>query len=509
MTDYSIVLSADSSGSIVCPIAHYALERPDAIAVKDKDTSITFLELDHLTKQMASIFLDLKVQRGERIGVVSQNRYMLIPVLFALHRLHASALFLNLQLAPDDWSLQLKMGKVRVVLGENGYLDQISGTSFSKINIDELEKPIVHSPLIDSSDTAFLNIDQESSIVFTSSQTGHKKGVILSIRNFLSSAEASNLITKITEGDTWAVTLPLYHVGGLGIVYRTLLSGAASFFLNTFSPKEILPLIRSTEITHISVVPTVLESLIDLADSVQEDTGEQYPLKGLKSAILAGAASSSRLIKKIDSRKIPVLSAWGMTETTAHCTCMSLDDSLNKITTVGKPFYHTELGIIDDQGDFLPKGTEGEIIVKGPTVCSGYLDPDAPQPVVIADWLHSGDLGVLDDEGYLTIVGRKDDMFISGGENIHASEIEEAGLMHPEVLYAAAIPVSHPKWGHRPILFVQLKEECDIDEAEMISFLAKKLAKIKVPDRIIFLNEFRRTAIGKIDYKYLKISYSE
>ncbi len=447
------------------------------------------------------------ISQTDRVAIVSDNRSSLVPILFSLHRLGASALFLSLQLTPEDWALQLQMGKARILIGEAKYLNQIKNIHPLCIPLEELENQISKAPQIDSPKPNELQIHQESSVIFTSSKTGHKKGVLISINNFLSSAEASNRITKIREGDTWAVSLPLYHVGGLGIMYRTLLSGATSLFVDNFSPQTILPLVESNEISHISVVPTVLESLIDLADKIPRDFDQPYSLKGLKSAILAGAASSSILIEKIRANNLPILSAWGMTETTAHCTCMSLDDSLDKITTVGRPFYHTKLAIINDEGDILESGSEGEIIVQGPTVCSGYLDPSAPQPIIRSGWLYTGDLGAIDLEGYLRIVGRKDDMFISGGENIHGGEIEEAGLQYPLAKYVAVIPILHPKWGHRPLMFVQAKEGLEIEESKMLEFLSAKIAKIKVPDKIIKLNEFPRTAIGKIDYKELKRNF--
>lgn len=499
-------IETDVAESVICPIAKHSLARPEAIALKHQGTVITYKQLENNVRFLVKTFKELDVLPGDRVAIVGDNRPSLVPILFALHRLGASALFLSLQLTPDDWAIQLRMGKARILIGEEKFISSIKEVQPLTISLDKLDYSLTVAPQIDSPKPNELQIHQESSVIFTSSKTGHKKGVLLSIQNFLSSAEASNRITKLKEGDTWAVSLPLYHVGGLGILYRTLLAGATSFFVDNFSANTILPLIDKNLISHISVVPTVLESLMDLAEA-NKNPESPYALSGLKSGILAGAASSKFLINKIRDNNLPILSAWGMTETTAHCTCMSLDDSLDRITTVGKPFYHTKLGIINDEGDQLEVGSEGEIIVQGPTVCSGYLDPSAAQPIIRSGWLYTGDLGRIDKDGYLSIVGRKDDMFISGGENIHAGEIEEVGLLYPLAKHVAVIPVPHPKWGHRPMMFVQPKDGLNIDDIQMMEFMRSKIAKIKVPDKVVILKEFPRTAIGKVDYKHLKQIY--
>lgn len=497
--------------SMTCPISKHSKERPQAIAIRYRETRITFSELENYTNNLCHFFLERGLLPGERIAVVSENRPSLVPIIFALNRIGVSALLLSLQLTAEDWSEQLLMGRAKFIIGESAQLSKIKDLDIESLELESLEETIFDT--IKSNPVTQANIDtsHESCVVFTSSKTGHKKGVVLSINNFYSSATASNRITNIKEGDAWAVSLPLYHVGGLGILYRTILAGASSYFIESFSAKSIVPLIQSNEITHISVVPTVLESLIDHAELISSDksisSDQKYPLSGLKSVILAGAASSSLLINKIREKNIPVLSAWGMTETCAHCTCMSLDDSLDKITTVGRAFYHTKLAIVNDEGERLDIGQEGEIIVQGPTVCASYLDQNSPQPMIISGWLYTGDLGVIDEEGYLKIVGRKDDMFISGGENIHASEIEDVAIHYPDAKHVAVIPVAHPKWGQRPIIIVEPKESTNLNIDEMRVFLESKLAKIKVPDSIILIDELPRTGIGKVDYKALKQIY--
>ena len=491
--------------AILCPIAKSFSTDPNALAFKDAVDVYTYDLAEQQVRWFVKKLKDLKVTKGERVGIVAENSPLTVFIMFALHRLEATALFLSLQLTPADWQEQLKMANVRILFGQDKFLSQLPTKLDHMYSYNQLKQEFENSSRIDSCEPDELVLEKDASIIFTSSKTGHKKGVIITIENFISSATASNQITKIGAGDWWGVSLPLYHVGGLGILFRTLLSGAGSNFISDFSPKLILQQLTSKHLTHLSLVPTVLDGLVEEA----EKNGEQgiLDLKNMKATVLAGAASSSVLIDKIIKYDLPILSAWGMTETTAHCTCMSLDDPKTKVVTVGKPFYHTTLKLEDENGDEV-FDEEGEILVKGPTVCRGYLDPNAPQPKIVNGWLHTGDLATIDKDGYVKIVGRKDDMFISGGENIHAGEIEAALKKFWKIKDVAIIPIAHPKWGHRPMMIAEAKEDQTLDPEEIKGFLKDKIAKIKIPDQVVQLPELPRTAIGKIDYKELKKNYS-
>jgi len=488
--------------TIRCPIAENYLISPDSIALLSGNKTTTFNELEQQVRFLVKYFLSLGLSRGNRVAILSENNPLLVSAIFALYRIEASAIFLSLQLTPEDWSEQLKMANTRLLLGQDTLISKLKDRPEKVTTFSELQSMLEAASIIESVEPRDIVLDNESAIIFTSSSTGHKKGVILSIENFTESAKASNRLTKLSRGDYWGVSLPMYHVGGLGKIFRTLFAGASSNFLDSFSPERIISELSSKNLTHLSLVPTVLNELISLA----EDTNSLETLKLMKATILAGAASSEALLEKIINYDLPVLSAWGMTETTAHCTCMSLDDPRDRVTTGGKPFHHTSLRLINDDGEDVSE--EGEILVKGPTVCRAYLDALMPQPKIQEGWLYTGDLGSIDNDGYLTIRGRKDDMFISGGENIHAGEIESVVKGFWKIKDAAVIPVPHIKWGHRPIVILELKDDAEIDLDELRTYLSDKIAKIKIPDKVISVKELPRTAIGKVDYKALKKVYT-
>jgi O-succinylbenzoic acid--CoA ligase len=484
-----------------CPILKQAFVNEGALACSGVGGDLSFGCLERLVRCLAGYFEALGVVRGERVAIAAKNSVLYLASFFALQRLGASAVLLSLQLRPEDWKSQLDLAHCRFVLGEEPYLGTLAGAGPRIIPFYELEHQVSNgAPALPQSGE--LSMENEVCVIFTSGSSGHNKGVCLSLGNFLSSAAASNMITGLAPGDSWIVSLPMYHVGGLGIIYRTLLSGASAFFTNSFSASAFQSIMSGNRITHLSLVPTMLLSLIEKIEDSTQEVNSYF--KTLRSIIIAGASSSDVLLQKIKQYQLPVLSAWGMTETTAHCTCMSLDDSLDKIATVGRPFAHTKVRVVGEDGRELDAGRPGELIIKGPTVCLGYLTAEETPSPILDGWLHTGDLGVFDEEGLLTILGRKDDMFISGGENIHTAEIEASVSLHPNVSECAVLAVEDPKWGQRPVLFVVAKDPASFETSEIKSFLRDRLAKIKVPEQILLLDTLPRTAIGKTNYQAIR-----
>ncbi len=486
--------------SIGCPITKSSKNFPEATSITSDTNELSFKNLNILVETIAKNLLERGVSRDTRLAILSKNSPNMLATIFAAQRIGATSCLLNLQLTKDNWESQLIQAQCAKVIGEEEYLLELSDLTIEKLKFEEITKA-TNSALVISSE---LDSSQESIIIFTSGSTGHNKGVRLTVGNLIASAEASNQLTKLTLGDTWGVSLPMYHLGGLGIVYRTLIAGATSRFLTDFSANTLHLLLQKNSLTHISVVPTTLSSLIEKAN---EDSLGDRLLGPLKCAILAGAASSKTLLDTIIKHNLPILSAWGMTETTAHCTCLSLNDEKEKIKSVGKPFHHTKIKIINDHGQEVTQGQTGEILVQGPTVFMGYLDEEQTKNLIQDGWLHTGDLGMLDSSDNLNIVGRKDDMIISGGENIHTSEIEKYAKAIEGVQDCAVIPIPHEKWGQRPIILIEPRSGAMLTEEFITEVLKSKLAKIKVPDKVILRTTLPRTSIGKVNYKLLKSEF--
>ena len=490
----------------ICPLAATARKHPQATALIDEVSgqTYTFSELNELVQRMVAYLSDSGVAEGDRVAVLSENSVSYIAILFAAPRLKASTLLLSLKLSADDWRRQMDEAHCRYLCVSNAYKYELTNVEAEMVVLEEgVSSPAQEEDTKSTNEQ--LDSEREAISIFTSSTVGHTKGVKLSYNNFFHSASASNGLTKLSSNDCWLLSMPLYHVAGLGILYRTVLAGASVRLISDFSRKRISERIISSEVTHLSLVPTMLGELLDQFEALE--LGISSSISNLKAIILAGAASSETLKTRIIQYNVPVLSAWGMTETTAHCTCMSLEDPVERVATVGKPFPHTEVNIVDDLGNLLEAGEIGEIVVSGPTVCLGYLGSGAPLDAVKNGALYTGDLGVFDTDGYLTIIGRKDDMFISGGENIHIGEIESVAESFEGAKQCAVIAISDEKWGQRPILYVQADSEESLDTEDYMNFLKKRLARMKLPDRIIQVPDLPRTAIGKIDYKRLRKTY--
>jgi o-succinylbenzoate---CoA ligase len=503
MSTHDCAKMISTTDSIICPV--FQANKDDGLlnALFDHNSNsfLTYKDLEFRICDFSAALEKQRVQINDTVAILATNSTDYIATLFAIHRKGACALLLNLQLLPSDWEEQLIMANCSLVFGDENLLKRLSAKtatiSFSTIDRDTRTQP---------EETPLISIKTKAIIVFTSSTTGHKKGVILSLENFLSNARESNKITGLSNTDTWLASLPLFHVGGLGIIYRTVLANACARITPNLSAETIYQAIKNRAATHFSLVPTILESTINLAEKRELQADNFF--SETKAIILAGAPSSKKLLAQIIKHRIPVLSAWGMTETAAHCTCLRLDDPIEKITTVGKPFTHIRIKIIGENGLPVPQGEIGEIAVSETNVCLGYLGTTSDFPIKNG-FFYTSDLGSIDSEDMLSICGRKDDMFISGGENIHKGEIEEASLLHKNVRSAAVIAIEHPKWGQRPILFIELKtEECSEKfRIEILEFLKLKLAKMKIPDEIKIIKEMPRTAIGKIDYKKLRLNY--
>ena len=455
-----------------CLLRTAAENSPDKTAFRTNGASLNYLDTDRRVSSYSSKLRAQGVGRGDQVAILADNSVDYILLLFALWRIGATAILLNTRLLPSDWSAQLASTKCSLLVSSGSY---VFDTDIEQIDLDSFP-----TAYLDADSKTNIELDETSAavVIFTSGSTGHSKGVVLSLGNCLASASASNEITGLSVGDSWLLNLPIYHVAGLGIIFRCVLAGATVVLR---SVEEL----EAGSITHFSFVPTQLKRLLE----------DRSAFANVKCVILSGASCSAELQNMIKTRQLPVLTAYGMTETSAHCVCLRLSDTPRKLDTVGKAFGGTKIRLLDSSGE---ESQVGEVTISGPTVSSRYIDGTT---ALKSGWLHTGDLGTIDDQGYLKIIGRVDDMFISGGENIHAGEIESVARDYRGVDACAVIAVEDAQWGQRPVLFV---EPSNVDTKELANYLSSRLAKIKIPDKIYPLDKLPLTAIGKVDYSALK-----
>ena len=482
----------------ICPVHQAAMTNPAGIAYRFDDRTITFLRFEESVDTAARRLLSLAVSRGDRVAVLSENSIAVATLVFALPRIGASLVPLNLRLRAEDWQYQCRQANVALILCDQAHCHQVNQLDIRVLVIDnsEGETSLEKINLSEPQAATQLDSQQETTLIFTSGSGGKPKGVILSYANHYFNALGSNENIRLQAGDCWLLSLPLYHVGGLSILYRSMLAGTTVYITAGFTADETNRLIDRGAVTHLSLVPTQLHRLLESRRT------EAIPLT-LKVILLGGAPAPQGLIEKIKKLSLPVLMTYGMTETASQVTTMSLDDSPKRLTTVGRSLKYRQVHIIDKSNRELPTNSIGEIAVSGEVLGLSYLDGQLTSDNE-SDWFRTGDLGYLDDDGYLVVKGRIDDMFISGGENVHPAEIISVAEAYPSVNAAAVIAITNQTWGQRPLLFIETAKPEQFDKKALLDFLQRRLARLKVPDDIIALTELPRTAIGKIDRAALR-----
>jgi O-succinylbenzoic acid--CoA ligase len=327
------------------------------------------------------------------------------------------------------------------------------------------------------------DLDEPHSIIYTSGTTGRPKGAILTYGNHWWSAVASALNLGLQAEDCWLACLPLFHVGGLAILLRGVIYGTRVIVHERFEPVLVNRLIDEHGVTIVSVVSTMLERML-------AERGERPYPASLRCILLGGGPAPRRLLEAAAGLGAPVVQTYGLTEaasqvaTLAPQDALSLSLSLGKLGSAGKPLMGTQIRIESD----------GEIVVRGPTVSPGYFGhPPRSDP-----WLHTGDLGYLDEEGYLYVLDRRDDLIISGGENVYPAEVEATLLAHPAVQDAGVFGVPDAAWGSAVGAAVQLRPGASVGAEELIAFCRQDLAGFKVPKHLHFLPSLPRTAAGKL-----------
>jgi O-succinylbenzoic acid--CoA ligase len=527
-------------------LARRAAITPNAPALLFGDTTLSFAELDRATSAMAGWLRTHGVQPGERVAVLLANSIEFVLLIHAMPRCAAILVPLNTRLTAEELAFQLDDVRPRLLLYDaaNAVLAQLLLQN-SGFRIQDSEdagltlRPVLpwkpHSAA-EHSESSLLNpefsqpIDLTAThcIIFTSGTTGRPKGALLSYGNHWWSATASALNlglgvasgfriqdsgfriqdsevrsqkSEVTDaaGDCWLALLPLFHIGGMAIVLRGAIYGIPVVLHERFDAAAANAAIDAGA-TIVSVVATTLQRMLD-------DRGARpYPAH-FRSALLGGGPAPRPLLEACVARDVPVVQTYGMTETASQAVTLSPTDALRKLGSAGQPLLPLELRIADASGP-LPAGEVGEIQLRGPMVCQGYwARPEATAAAIQDGWLHSGDMGYLDEEGYLFVVDRRDDLIIAGGENIYPAEVEAVLLAHPLIAEAAVVGMPDAQWGALPVAYVVLRDGGRLNseqEEALRLWCRERLAGYKVPRRILVRDELPRTASGKIRRNVLR-----
>ena len=485
--------------------------------------------------QLATGLINLGVKPGDRVGIWGPNSvewcmtqfatakigaimvcinpaYRLRELEFALNKVECSVLisaerfksshYLDMlqQLAPDiahqdEEALNLqRLPSLRniVRMGEEktpGMLNFADVcTRGTEIDVQQLKKL-----------SAELMPDDPINIQFTSGTTGSPKGATLSHCNILNNAYLAAKTMRLTERDKLCIPVPLYHCFGMVLGTLSCLSTASTavFPSPSFDPQQTLETVEKEKCTALHGVPTMFITALDLP------TFKTFDLSSLRTGIMAGATCPEAVMKRVmdDMHMKHILIGYGQTELSPLNHMTSPDDSIRqRIETVGRAVPRIEIKIADTQGKVVPIGQKGEICTRGYSVMLGYWNDEAKTKETIdeARWLHSGDIGIMDEEGYVRVVGRTKDMVIRGGENIYPREIEEFLYTHPKIQEVQVFGVPDNKMGEAVCAWVKLHGDAKMRESDIKTYCADKIAHFKVPQFVRFVDEYPMTVTGKI-----------
>jgi acyl-CoA synthetase (AMP-forming)/AMP-acid ligase II len=293
-------------------------------------------------------------------------------------------------------------------------------------------------------------------------------------------------------GNTNLIALPLFHIGALAAPPWVVHSGGKVVLLRTLDPQRFLELIEAEKVTGFGSVPQLLDFLKLVPDF------EKYDWSSIRTIMVYAAPVPVTLIKEYEAVGIEVRQLYGLTECNTG-TVLDSENAIEKVGSCGRPFFHTEVRVVDDNDRDLAPGEKGEVLLRAPNMMKGYLNRPEETAAAIKDgWLHTGDIAKMDEDGFLYILDRKKDMIISGGENIYPAEIEDALLNNPKVADVGVIGYPHERWGEAVKAIVVIKEGQALTEEELIEWCQGKIGRFKIPKTVVFTDAIPRTPTGKI-----------
>lgn len=468
---------------------------PDGPAVSDGRQSLTNAALLGRVRAASRHLKDFGIGPGDVVGVKLRNRVEFVVVLFACWRLGATVTPVNPSLTDAEATRQLEDSSTRLLVVEDSATIAAGVPTLAVGHLYKQASESDPTPQVDPSALALL--------IYTSGTTGVPKGVMLDHANLDAMAEMGRQALQITPADRCLLILPLFHVNGIVVsVLMPLLAGASVVIADRFDPRTLFDIIESERPTFFSAVPTIYNMLAALPDDVAPDTSS------VRFGICGAAPAPPELLTRFETRYgFQLVEGYGLSEGTCASTINPVTGP-RRAGTVGIAFPGQQIRIVDANGAQVAAGADGEVIIAGPNLMRGYLGrPAETARVIVNGWLHTGDIGHLDPEGYLTIVGRSKDMIIRGGENIYPKEIEDVLASDPAVLEAAVIGVPDDKWGEVVAAYVQPRPGLAVDPAALQALCARKLAGYKRPTKFFVVEAIPKNAVGKTNKAPLRAAH--
>ena len=487
--------------------------------------SFTYSEFGQRCRRLASALEADGLRPGERVAYLSFNNHQLLEGYYGVVQARGVVMPLNVRLTPPELIAILNHAEARILLFENDFAPLVSHLrpacpsiqKFVTLNEKVAEADFTYAELLargrpERADIFSYDEASTAELFYTSGSTGTPKGVMLSHRTLYLHALSVAATFNRDDSGVELHTIPLFHANGWGRPQASTLMGVKQVMVRRFEPATVFRLIEEEKATTMSVVPTMANALLNAPDLGQHD------FSSLQVIHVGGAAASPELIERMERAfHCECVAGYGLTETAPVATSARKKgtvnykdeaDRLRHQAMAGWPIPGVEIRVVDPGMRDVPRDMDsiGEVVIFGDHVMDGYFkEPEATAAVMTDNWLHTGDMAVWDEEGYIHIVDRKKDIIISGGENISSIEVEKAIFAHPAVFECAVVAAPDPKWGEIPVAIVVLKEGEKLTAEELLDFLGQRIAKFKLPRAIEFsLAPLPKTGTGKIVKRALR-----
>lgn len=471
---------------------------------------------------------DLGLQKGDRLAILHENCHVFLEAYFASAHLGLVLVPLNIRLAFNELVAIVNDSGAGTLLAQAKFRDKVESCAFKEGQIQRIiwtqQDVGVHGRMMGIDYETFLAGQPETPppeislddtdvahLYYTSGTSGRPKGVMLTHKNVKTHALGTIAELNLTDKDHWVHGAPLFHLADAWATFAITWVGGKHILIPTFDPLAVFEAIEEEKVTITNLVPTMFTTMLN-----HPEVGN-FDYSSLRVLLSGGAPIAPELVRRIiNTFECDYIQTYGMTETSPYLTmsilknhlkALTLEEQLRVKATTGREFINVELKVVDDKGKEVPRDNRqvGEIIVRGDTVTPGYWNlPEETREAIRDGWLYTGDLAVIDVQGYVTIVDRKKDMIVTGGENVYSTETENILYMHPDILEAAVIGVPDPHWGEAVKACVVLKKGRKTTEQEIISFSKQHLAHYKAPKSVDFLTALPRTGSGKIYKKALR-----
>jgi long-chain acyl-CoA synthetase len=491
---------------------------PDYTAVVFKEKETTWREIDYLSNRFANGLTALGIKKGDRVAAILTNSLEFIVAHFALMKNGGVFVPLNPQLTASHIEYTLNHSEATILLCDEVLVPVVQRVSPDLKHIEQIimvgegkapEELLSFNDVLekggDGEPSIALSEEDTAIFLYTAGTTGDPKGVVHTHANCAFVATHWARVFRMGFGKSIFMALPLFHAFGIHCIsLPALISGARLVMTDRYHTQEALEFVQKYRISVLPLVPAMGTLIINHEDL------DQYDFSSLDIMLIGGAIVPFELIKKWREKfpALEIINGYGQTESCPCSTGLWDVDILEKPRSVGKPWDIVDLKILDDRRKALPPGEMGEIVYRVPSIMKGYYKaPELTAETVKDGWLYSGDLGYVDEDGYVYIVDRKKDIIIRGGENISSMEIEEAMHEHPAVLEASAISAPHDVLGETVMAVVVKKPGRDLEAEDLKQFCGERLERFKVPERVEFMDELPRNPGGKVLKRKLKEKY--